>query len=212
MQFSMKTILKYLFWIIFLLLVWYILYLFVQDNQQQNIIRSTTISVVSQLKSVKLLETAQMTITKIVEWEKKQNNLVSWTSIIWKIQNALFQDKIVLEVEWVASAGFDMEKLKTWSVKVYADNSVSITLPPAEILHVKLTENTKPFDRKLWIFTKWNVELETEIRNQAVEMIKNDALQAWILKQAEISTTEALINLLKSMNVNVREVTVEKNM
>ena len=204
----MKTILKYLFWIIFLLLVWYILYLFFQNRWEQNVINSTTVSVVSQLRSVKLLETAQMTITKIVEWEKKQDD--TGIEIIWKIQNVLFQDKIVLEVEWVVSAGFDMEKLETWSVRVFADNSVSITLPPAEILHVKLTENTKPYDRTLWIFTKWNVELETEIRNQALEMIKQDAITAWILKQAEISVTKALMDLLKSMNVNVREVEIQE--
>ena len=204
----MKTILKYLFWIIFLLLVWYILYLFFQNRQNQSVINSTTVSVVSQLRSVKLLETAQMTITKIVEWEKKQDD--TGIEIIWKIQNVLFQDKIVLEVEWVVSAGFDMEKLETWSVRVFADNSVSITLPPAEILHVKLTENTKPYDRTLWIFTKWNVELETEIRNQALEMIKQDAIIAWILKQAEISVTKALMDLLKSMNVNVREVKIQE--
>jgi hypothetical protein len=209
----MKTIIKYLFWIIFLLLVWYILYLFVWNRQTQNVISSTTISVVSQLRSVKILESAQMTITKIVEWEKQQSSwLISSISIISKIENALFQDKIVLEVEWVISAGFDMEKLKTWSVKVYADNSVSIMLPPAEILSVKLTPNTKPYDRTLWIFTKWNVELETQIRNQAIEMIKADSLKAWILQQAEVSARETLINLLQSMNVKVREVTIEKNM
>lgn len=209
----MKTIVKYLFWIVLLLLIWYVLYLFVQNRRTQNVISSTTISVVSQLRSVKILESAQMTITKIVEWEKQQTWLIASSfEIIGKIEKALFQDKIVLQVEWVISAWFDLEKIKTWSIKVYADNSVSIMLPPAEILHVKLTENTKPYDRELWIFTKWNVELETQIRNQAVAMIEEDAIKAGIIQQAEVSAAKALSDLLKSMNVNIREVTIEQKM
>jgi len=204
----MRTIIKYLFWIIFLLLIWYILYLFVQKNNNQQLINSTTNSVVSQLKSVRFLETSQMTITKIIQWEDIKDS-INYSEIIWKIKEILFEDKMILQVEWIVSAGFDMDKINTGSIKINNDNSVTIILPKPQIIHASLTENTKPYDRRLWIFTKWNIELESQLRNKAIEIIKDDAIKAWILDEAKISAKEALKILLEYINIKIREVNIE---
>ncbi len=79
-----------------------------------------------------------------------------------------------MTVEANVNAGVDLTKLSTGDIVVTMSGTetlVAITLPQAEVFDVYLTENTKPFERKLGILSKGNVELETKMRNDAVNAV-----------------------------------------
>jgi len=78
-----------------------IVYFFWQKLQQEKgvEITHTTISVITQLQSIKKLETAQMTITKLIEAEENLNDLIPGVGLDDMMQELFFKDKIVLEVE-----------------------------------------------------------------------------------------------------------------
>ena len=149
------------------------------------IVKYTSSTVVQALQDIQNLQTTEMTMTKIVEWEDELLDLFPSIGIDDMIQNTLFKDKMVLEVEWTVTAGYDLNKINTGDIKVFPAGILSINLPEAEILSVTLSDNTKPFTRELWRLTKWNVQLETELRNQAKILIKQDALNQWILDHAD---------------------------
>ncbi len=195
--------------LVFILMCVYFFRLWLQ--QQKDIeITQTTHSVVSQLQSIKRLETAQMTVLQHIEWEDKLADLIPWVGIDDMIQSFLFKDKISLQVEWVVVAGFNLAKVDSGSVMIHEDKSVTLKLPEAEILHTKLTDGTKPFERELWVFTKGDVEMESKIRNQAKNMIREAAIQQNILEEAEKNVQIELKELLQTMGVNIKDIIIER--
>jgi len=194
--------------LIILALLVYGFWLLLQQRTETQITQ-TTVSVVQQLQTVRKLETAQMTITKVMEGQDTLTDLIPGVGLDNIINEFLFQDKIVLEVEWIVTAGFDLMKLETGSIVAYKDDSVKIILPPVEILHVKLTEWTKPFDRKLWLLTKGDTQMETKIRNEAKKLLEQDAIMAGILEAAEQSAREALNELLNAAGIIVHELIIQ---
>jgi len=204
----MKFIKKIITFIIVLVIAYFLFNWMQQQNETK--VTQTTVSVVQQLQQIRKLETAEMVITKIMEWEEQLTDLVPRVWLDNLINDFLFKNKVVFEVEWKIVAWFDMQKLATWAIEAYQDGSVKIQLPPAELLHVELTEWTKPFARELWLLTKWDPQMETKIRNQAKEMLKEDAINAGILKHAEQSAQKTLTDLLWSAGISVVEVTIQQ--
>jgi len=199
--------LKKVFWFIAFLIAVYFLFTWMQQKKDVKITQ-TTKSVVEQLQHIRKLETAEMTITKIMEWEEPLSDLVPRIGLDNVINDFLFKNKVVFEIEWKVVAGFDMAKLNYGSITVNSENEVKIILPEAEILYVELTEWTKPFDRELGLLTKWDINMETKIRNQAKEMLRDDALQAGILEHAKQSVQKTLTDLLIPTGVIVSEIVI----
>ncbi len=198
-------LLKKLFNIIFIIAIIILAY-FVWNllQKQEIIVTDTTKSVINELKSVNKIESAEMIITKIMEAEKDLIDIIPSISFDNTIQNALFQDKMIFQLEWTVVAGIDLEKLNTGDIRTNLDWSVSIDFPKAEILHVTIDENSKPYDRRIWILTKWNIEMETKIRNKAKEDMKIEAIENGILVSAEKNAINNLTTLLSWINIQVR--------
>ena len=177
--------LKVLYRILILIVIIFILLFAWRWLQKESvIITNSTKSVIAKLQSVNKLESAEMTITKIMRSEKGLVDIIPNMSIDNTIQDFLFQDKMIFEVEWRVIAWIDLSKMQTWDVFTKIDWSVKINLPEAEVLHVILDENSKPFERKIWVFTKWDVEMETMIRNKAKEEMEVEAIDSGILEVA----------------------------
>jgi glycerol kinase len=68
-------------------------------QKQAIIVTDTTKAVITELKAVSKLETAEMTITKIMEAEKDLVDIIPSISFDDTIQDALFQDKMIFELE-----------------------------------------------------------------------------------------------------------------
>jgi len=123
-------------------------------QKQEIIVTDTTKTVITELKSISKLETAEMTITKIMEAEKDLVDIIPSMSFDDAIQDALFQDKMIFELEGNIVAGIDLEKLTTGDIRTNIDGTVTIMLPDVEILHIIIDENSKPYDRAIGILTK----------------------------------------------------------
>jgi Protein of unknown function (DUF4230) len=92
------------------------------------------------------------------------------------IQKFLFEDSIHMVAYADIVAGFDLHKLTTGSITI-ENNTISITLPKAIVLHTALTPETKPLVRKLGVLTKGDEQLETELRNKTLEAMTAEALE-----------------------------------
>ena len=189
-----------------LILIVIIFVLFFTWNWLQReavIVTSSTKSVVAKLQSVNKLESAEMTITKIMRAEKEMIDIIPTMSFDNTIQDFLFQYKMIFEVEWKVIAWIDLSKVQTWDVFTKIDWSVKINLPEAEVLHVILHENSKPFDRKIGVFTKWNLETETKIRNKAKEEMEVEAIESGILELAQKNAKENLEKIFEDLDIRV---------
>jgi len=179
------------------------------NSQNQHRIDTTRTSIITEFEAIENLETEKMTIQKIIEWKKDMTDLIPGWSIDDDIEKFLFEDKLVMEVEWVVIAGFDLSKI-TWNmVVVHADSSATIFLPPVQILHTYLTEETNLFARSRGLFTKWKDDFETAIRNEAMIAIEKEALQAGILDKAEENAKKVLEELFATVGVKIRSVEIE---
>lgn len=181
--------------LIILLVLAFFVWNFLQ--KQEIIVTNSTKVVVEKLRSVNKLESAEMTITKIMKAEKDMVDLIPSISFDNLIQDALFEDKMIFELEWKVVAGVDFSKIKTWDIKTNIDGSVSINLPDTEILHVIIDENSQPYDRRIGILTKGNIEIETKIRNQAKDEMRVEAVEAGILEVARENAQENLEKLFQ---------------
>lgn len=196
--------LKILLRILILIVIIFVLFFAWNWLQREAVIvTSSTKSVVAKLQSVNKLESAEMTITKIMRSEKGLVDIIPNMSIDNTIQDFLFQDKMIFEVEWKVIAWIDLSKVQTWDVFTQIDWSVKINLPEAEILHVVLDENSKPFDRKIGVFTKWNLETETKIRNKAKEEMEVEAVESGILEVAQKNAKENLEKIFEDLDIRV---------
>lgn len=169
------------------------------------IVSDSTKTVITKLHAVSKLETAEMTITKIMEAKKELNDLIPSISFDDVIQEKLFQDKMVFELEWHVVAGIDLDKIQTWDIITKLDWKVSIKLPEAEILHVVIDESSKTFDRQIGLLTKWDKDMETLLRNQAKDEMRQEAIENWILQVANEKAHDILKTLLQEVNIELAD-------
>ncbi len=163
----------------------------------------TTSTIVDKLQSTSKLSSASMTVTKILESKKDLSDTLLGFEILGQIEKVLFDDKMIMTVEGVVNAGIDLSKITTGDVQVVhegTDTIIKINLPEAEIFDVYLTEKTKPFERSLGILSKGDVNLETQMRNQAIQAIRGEALSWTLLEQATTSAQGTITQLLHTID------------
>lgn len=166
-------------------------------------------TIVTQLEALNRLETASMTMQKTVEGKQWLKDLIPNSTRDNVVQNFLFEDSIELIATAKVTAWFELSWLNSWSVIVNPDESVTLILPKAQILQYSLLPDTKPFLRKRWILNPWDIALETEVRNQTLEKMKNEAIDQWILQNAETNATDAFKNILGAFNITLKEVIIQ---
>lgn len=157
------------------------------------------------LNSISKLETAEMEFAKTMTAEKEWQDLIEWTNIDDQIYDFLFKDKMIFNLEWRVVAGINLEKIETWDIITNLDWSVSIKLPEAQILYVKIDKNDIP-DRQVWILAWWwYANMETEIREQAEKEMLEEAIEKGILEAATKNAHEALAWLLQEMDIRLSD-------
>lgn len=197
----LKTI-AYVLTLVAIIFIMFFLWRFLQ--KQEIIVTSSTKSVITKLQAVSKLESAEMTITKIMKAEKELIDIIPSISFDNMLQNTLFQDKMIFELEWKIVAGIDLQKIKTGDIITNIDGTISISLPEAEILHIVIHENSKPYERKIWVLIKGDIEMETKIRNKAKEEMEIEAIESWILKVAEKNALENIQKLLNELDIKIK--------
>lgn len=192
-----------------LVVLGFYLYHFLQ--KEEVIVLNSTKSIMIRLNAVSKLETAEMEFAKTMTAEKEWQDFFEWTTIDDTIYDFLFKDKMVFNLEWRVVAWIDLKKIVTWDIITNLDWSVSIKLPEAEILYVKIDSNDTP-DRQLWILAGWGyANMETEIREQAEKEMEAEAIENWILEAATKNAHKALAGLLQEMNIKLSDGNIFEN-
>jgi hypothetical protein len=116
------------------------------------------------------------------------------------------EESILLMVQGEAIAGVDLSKLKPNDVAYTGKRSVTITLPAARLLNVFLDEKqTKVWDRQITWWTPWvpyDPDLEHKARMQALDDVRNAALQMGILDQAQSNAESSIRDLLAAVQLS----------
>ena len=163
---------------------------------------STPIIVDPELRALGRLESAQYVMQVVIDLEREPGN-------IW--QQAFGTDQLLLIAEGQVVAGFDLTKIEEDDI-VVQDKSVSLTLPPPELLYFGVDEDkTYVYERKTGFLTKPDKALETEARRRAQAAVVNWALEHQVFEKAEEFGVFYLDSFLRSLgftdvNIEVRDV------
>lgn len=182
-------------------------YNYIHTLEQDRYIQTTTSTIVEKLQQTSKLTSATQTVTKIIEAKKDFTDLIPGFGLETQIRKLLFDDALLMTVEGVVNAGVDLSKIGTGSVTLISSGEntiVTITLPSAEIFDVYLTEKTKPFERSLGILSKGDVNLETKMRNSAIDSIKQEALSGEILQTATTNAQQTIRELIGKLGNNLK--------
>lgn len=202
----MKNISFIFIWIIIgfcILIFWYKEF---QNIKNEIYIQNTTALIVNQLQKTNKLTTTKMTVTKIIEAKKDFTEIIPGFDLDVQLRKILFNDRLLMTVEGIVNAWIDFSKINTWDVIISKEDTnlvVSIRLPSSEIFDVYLTENTKPFERTLGILSKWDINLETKMRNTAINSIKQEVLSWDILKIATENAQVSIRELINKLNKSI---------
>lgn len=207
----MKKVIRYLAVLMAcaaLVFFWYHMHAKRQETRRQ--IDLTKKTVILQFENIQKLETASATSQKVVAWKQEFKDFFPDASRDNLVQNFLFEDSMEMIIEAKITAGFDLSGFNSEWIHVNKDMSITLTLPRAQVLSAALLPSTKPFIRKRGILSQWDLQMETEIRNQALEQMTNDAVEKWLLLRAEDQAERIFSTLLGTFWVQVQDVVISK--
>lgn len=155
------------------------------------VVRTDQPAVVVQVQQLNRLETAQFTIEKVIEGGVDQGS---------PILNALLGDRLLFIAHGNVIAGVDLSQLKPEDVVVHDNQSISLRLPPARVLFHSLDSGmSRVYDRRRGLLTKGDLDLETQVRQEADQQILQAACEGGILDQANTSAQTQVRTLLVTM-------------
>jgi Protein of unknown function (DUF4230) len=152
-------------------------------------------TVVMEVRRLSRLESVSFTMDKMVSGDREGRILPPF----------LTGDRILLEVHGEAVAGVDLEQLGDNDVRVSGKN-VRIHLPPAQVFTVALDDQkTHVYSRTTGILVPVDPSLEGEVREQAVENLRQSALAAGILDKAHQNACATVTKLLLGLGFEQAE-------
>ena len=96
----------------------------------------------------------------------------------------------------------DFSQLQPEDVVTLPDGSVSLRLPPAQILSHSLDNSlSRVYDRRVGLLAKGDPSLETQVRAEADQAIVDAACQGEILRQAGTNAETHVRALLETLGV-----------
>ena len=97
-------------------------------------------------------------------------------------------------------AGVDLAKLGPNDVLVSTDGRVTVIVPAAEVFVTRLdNEKSYVYERATGLFTKGDINLESQARQVAEDEIRNGALEDGILNIAQTTANAVIERLLRSL-------------
>src|ERR1700691_2691343 len=143
-------------------------------------------TVVVQIRRLARLESVSFTMDKMVSGDREGRVLPAF----------LTGDRILLEVHGEAIAGVDLSQLGAGDVQLDG-HAVRIHLPPAQLFTVSLDDQkTHVYSRTTGLLVPVDPTLEGEVREQAVENLRQSALAAGILAKAHQNACTTVTKLL----------------
>lgn len=147
-------------------------------------------TVVIEIRRLARLESAAFTMEKMVSGDREGRVLPAF----------LTGDRVLLEVHGEADAGVDLSQLTPADVTV-SKRMVRIHLPPPQIFTVALDDQkTHVYSRETGLLVPVDPSLESEVREQAVENLRQSALAAGILATAQRNACATVTKLLLGLS------------
>jgi hypothetical protein len=147
-------------------------------------------TVVIEIRRLARLESAAFTMEKMVSGDREDRILPAF----------LTGDRVLLEVHGEADAGVDLSQLTPADVTV-TKRGVRVHLPPPQIFTVALDDQkTHVYSRQTGLLVPVDPSLEGEVREQAVENLRQSALAAGILATAQRNACATVTKLLLGLN------------
>jgi hypothetical protein len=146
------------------------------------------VTIIRQVRGLSRLETASYSVEKVITAESGQGPIAF-----------LFGDRLILVAHGQVIAGVDLAKMGDGDIIVAEDGVVVVTLPPAEVLVVKL-DNQKSYvvDRDTGLIGV-NPALETDARQAAEGEVLQAALEDGILEMAQRNAEAAVRQLIMAL-------------
>lgn len=146
------------------------------------------VTIVKDVRTLARLETIQYTVEKIVTGDRGQGSL-----------EFLFGDQLLFVAHGVVIAGVDLAKVGTEDIW-FESGVLHMRMPPAEIFIATLdNEKSYVYDRETGLFTRGDIQLESQVRRVAQESIEAAALEDGILEQARLNAENYLFRLLRDL-------------
>lgn len=143
-------------------------------------------TVVTEIRRLARLESVSFTMDKMVSGDRQGRVLPAF----------LTGDTILLEVHGEAIAGVDLGQLNSADVQV-AGRTAHVHLPPAQVFTVALDDQkTHVYARQTGLLVPTDPSLEGEVREEAVENLRQSALAAGILTRAQRNACSTVTKLL----------------
>ena len=150
--------------------------------------------VLLQMQKLARLETARFNGQAIVKSETKGVLPIS-----------IAGDSLVFMAHGEVVAGVDLAKMSEKDVRVNGD-TVHVNLPTAEIFHTRLDSKTSEVaQRQTGLFSKPDINLETQARIESENRLREAALQSDILKRADENARDAVRKQLQAAGVEKLE-------
>ena len=147
-------------------------------------------TVVIEIRRLSRLESVSYSMDKMVSGDREGRLLPAF----------LTGDKVLLEVHGEADAGVDLGQLTPADVQV-TGHAVHVHLPLAQIFTVALDDQkTHVYQRQTGLLVPTDPALEGEVREQAVENLRQSALAAGILATAHNNACATVTKLLLGLN------------
>ena len=147
------------------------------------------VTIVLEINTLAFLETASMSMEKIVTIEKNQDQLFG-----------VFGESILFVAYGDVYAGVDLAEMQPSDMQVVDPTTVMVHLPPAEI-HITALDNERSYvhDRDRGLFASVDPDLETQVRNEAEAQIKAAAQEAGIVDVADENAREYIRQFLGNL-------------
>jgi len=147
-------------------------------------------AVVTRVRSLNRLETSEMRITHVATIKQTYK---------W-VPDAFGGDSLTLLAAGDVIAGFDFSQLTENDVTRDATGGVILHLPAPQILVTRLDNNaTRVINRNTGVLRREDPDMESRARAHVETMIRDEALKAGILKQAEDNGEKVLAELLHTL-------------
>ncbi len=146
-------------------------------------------AVVQRIQRLQRLETVVYSMEKIVTGAQDNAYLPKF----------LGGDRILLIVHGEVIAGIDLGKLDDSKINIKG-RTVEIEMPAAEVFSTRIDNAlTRVYSRETGLFTAPDPNLESEVRREAEQQIRQSALQNGILKTAADNARGTLSGLLEGL-------------
>ena len=151
----------------------------------------TPATLILRVRALSRLETIRYSMETIIEGGSDPGGFLSFLGI--------GKEKLVLIARGQVVGGVDFSLMEEDDIVVNGQK-VTLYLPPAEILVSKLdNERTGVYEYEKGLFTRRDVQLESELRARAEEELVRRAVEDGILIQAETNANAYLLLLLHAL-------------